>query len=153
MAKVDQAFKAKPEYADFEPPPPDDFDDRTRPDINGWYSPENGGAILGVIVGVIMIEGELGPRRCACIKLESMAKANLAKRDGGSVITLKPGQVIGVSERSDIAELFDYDNGTRVWFRPIDKRSISGSRTLWKFAFKVAPGAKKVVQQKSEAPF
>lgn len=104
------------------------YEDR---EIDGWYEPEMNVIVTGILVGELIIQDEEdGPRRVALIELKRSIKAKIDEVPK----TLEAGQVLAVGERAKLAPLFLHETGSKVWFKPVGQKKLSGKRkAMWQF--------------------
>lgn len=111
--------------------PPEGFERGGRPEIDGWYKPEDGGNIVtGQIVGQLSVPGKSGPREAVVITLTEACEGYAEKKK----IVLEAGQNIGLTVPYDLLDMLSYvEHKGSVWFRATGKKELKGGNTLWKF--------------------
>ena len=109
------------------------FDDMSRPEIDGWYSPEmHPGTVAGTVVGRIEVADEDGDLRDV-ILLETAVPVTASVDKEPTLLPV--GSVLGVGMRMDLKILLSYvEHKGKAIFKPIEKIKIKGGRTKWKFA-------------------
>lgn len=114
------------------PDMPDGFNEGGTPDVDGWYKSEKDSVVTGTLAGHIVMKGDQGPRQVVLITLGAPCKAYEKGDDKGKM--LEAGQVIGVSVSHDIREILEYvEYRGKVWLCPVEKKKLSGGKTMWKF--------------------
>jgi hypothetical protein len=112
------------------------------PDIDGWYSPEQGEAgWVGRIVGEFRMKGD-DDRERTVVVVRLASDCSSASNEGEPVI-LEAGQVMAVSIRAKLVGLLDYvERRAMVAVRAIGKKEIGKGRSMWVFTIKGQPGAR-----------
>lgn len=114
--------------------------DVSEPDIAGWFQPNEGAEFCGNAIKTIQIDDDDGnPRDVLLVKLKvacSTATMN------GEVVTVEPGQVLGVGMRFGLQELLSYvEKQGLVYARALEKQKLKGGRTKWNW--KISADVKK----------
>jgi hypothetical protein len=122
------------------------------PDIDGWYSPEEGEpGWVGRIVGVFSITDDEGRKRSVVV-VRLLSDCDQATLDGEPV-ALKAGHAMAVSMRARLMGLLDYvEKRATVAVKATGKRKLQGGRSMWLFEVKGAPGQRVRRQEASPAP-
>ena len=116
------------------------------PDIDAWWSPKEGDAIEGRVVGAIKVKNSKGGgyRDVVLIKVAGET-ASCVTGSGKDVepVTLKEGQIAAVGIKHKNRELLDYvEKKGWVACQAIEKISIGGGQTMWQFRVWGDPGDK-----------
>lgn len=110
------------------------WEDAAAPDIDGFFKPEYG-PVAGTLVGRVALRGNDNgkDRDIALVRLALPARA--ATKDGD--VALEVGQVLAVDIRFKLLGLLPYiAKQGQVGIIPLEKISIRGGKTMWRFTLK-----------------
>jgi len=120
------------------------------PDIDGWYSPEEGEAgWVGRIIGAFRMKDAFNEGRMRdVVVVRLLSTCSSAVDADGEPTVLEAGNSMAVSIKAKLASLLEYveRHGT-VGVKAIDKKKLDKGRSMWVFAVKGQPGAR--VQRES----
>lgn len=105
-----------------------------------WFKPEDGETILGELLGRFKRKKSLNAEKEAFfyqIMVEKPITAHKKVEDESVEVTLQPGEIINMDERSaveDLASLVESGKRWRVYVEPLDKVPVPGTaQTVWRF--------------------
>lgn len=100
-------------------------------EIDGWWTPEQGQPIRGVLLGRDWHEAN-GAHFYRLRLLDGPVSATATGRES---VTLTAGQVLGVGERFNLRGLREWSGSGRaeVWILPTVKVPTRGGQNVWRF--------------------
>ena len=138
---------------DVEAPKGEGWQESGRPDLEGWWVPQEGRTFQGKIISSFKFED----RSVLLIRLTKPCMAgDPSEKDAdglSKMIRLEPGQVLAVGISYKLQDLLSYvENQGECWVKCGAKKKIKGGHTMWSYEVKVK-GKRSTPPVDEEVPF